>query len=65
MNGKITKGSIPAAKKSPSPKNAYSFFLSIIPEAMSITAKNPIIGGSICENIKYALASAFVNLDHL
>jgi hypothetical protein len=65
MKGKITKGRIPATKKRPTPKNVYSFFLSIIPEAMSSTAKNPITGGSICENIRYALASAFVTLDHL
>ena len=65
MKGRIRNGSIPAAKKSPTPPSIYSFFLSIIPEAISSTAKNPITAGSMCENIKYALASTFVTLNHL
>lgn len=65
MKGKTRNGRIPAAKKSPTPPSIYSIFLSITPEAISSTAKNPIAGGSMCENNKYELASAFVTLDHL
>lgn len=56
---------IPATKKSPIPPSKYSLFLSIIPEAISNTAKNPIIGGSICENNRYELDNTLVILNHL
>ncbi len=45
--GRIKKGKIPAAKKSPIPPSVYSLFLSIIPEAMNNTPTNPNNGGSI------------------